>query len=563
MNQPSRPGDWRHWKYLPAASAATLAIVLYASTLGGTYVYDDVKILQYDSRLTTFSEWPQIWTHDYFNGGVDNLYRPLITQTYAIEWMIHGDRPWIFHAINILLHAAASAAVAEWLRRLCGAKTAWIGGLLFAAHPVHVEAVANIVGRAESASTLAIVCAMILLLHRPLTAPRAAAAIALMLTAILCKEQGFLLAILLPATIWLAWRKSGNAMAANSRETTARESGDAIATKASAAGAEAATNADDLHQPISHAEWKNVQLLFLGACWASAGIIVLREEILKLSFAWERTFLDYTINPLIRCQGIDKLLAPLAILGRYVVLLILPTRLSPDYGYAVTGWHVEASDGYLWLGVAALVAWGALMAIALLRKARVTTLMLLGLGLSYAMIGNLFVIIGTNMGERLMYLPSVFFIGLIAMALSRPRPAAMAPILTIVLALACLRTATAAPMWNDRLSFYQSSLAGQPKSIRLYMLTAKELDLHQRYDDAMAVIDKGIAVAPTYMNLWALGGQIELHKGDIDKAWTYLCKAKAINPLVQVTADYQQVMSIRDARSAAAAASQKPATRPD
>src|SRR5581483_4633330 len=102
---------------LPALCSAALAILLYAVTFGGTYVYDDVVIVQQDPRGDSPRMWTQYWTKDYFNGGLDNLYRPLVSTSYGVERWLHGDRPWIYHLINCLLHAGVAAAVAEFTRR--------------------------------------------------------------------------------------------------------------------------------------------------------------------------------------------------------------------------------------------------------------------------------------------------------------------------------------------------------------------------------------------------------------------------------------------------------------
>src|SRR5436190_5468840 len=131
--------------WLPAATAAVFSLLLYAITLGGTYVYDDFDILFNDARLRNPDQWKLYLTQSY-NGGVDNLYRPLVSMTYAVQWWLHGDRPWAFHLVNILLHAGVCALVAELARRLSGTRAAYVAGLLFAALPIHVEAVANIVG---------------------------------------------------------------------------------------------------------------------------------------------------------------------------------------------------------------------------------------------------------------------------------------------------------------------------------------------------------------------------------------------------------------------------------
>src|SRR5207245_1528847 len=83
-------------------------------------------------------------------------YRPLAIASYALDWQI-GSVAWM-HAANLLWHAGASVAVAALVRRWTdradpgpqlGVPSALLGGVLFAVHPLHVEAVANIVGRAD------------------------------------------------------------------------------------------------------------------------------------------------------------------------------------------------------------------------------------------------------------------------------------------------------------------------------------------------------------------------------------------------------------------------------
>ena len=179
---PARSPSW-----LPAAAAAALSLALYAVTLHGTYIFDDRAIILEDPRIAHPHLWREYWTDQYFPDAPDNLYRPLVSMSYALQWRLHGDRAWAFHLVNWLLAAAAAAAVAEFVRRsvvmaLAGAagkeaepddgsrRGIWAGliaGLSFAAHPVHVEAVAGIVGRAELACTLAVFAGLCLFLAAP------------------------------------------------------------------------------------------------------------------------------------------------------------------------------------------------------------------------------------------------------------------------------------------------------------------------------------------------------------------------------------------------------------
>src|SRR3954453_19538225 len=152
--------------------SAVVALALYAVTLGGTYVYDDRYIVLTDPRVGDVAQWTDFWTKDYFNGGADNLYRPLVSMSYALQAKIHGrgdDRAWAFHLVNWLLNALVCGLVAEFARRMTDSSAPpLIAGFRYAVHPIHVEAVANIVGRAELMCAAGSFGALVLFLRTPL-----------------------------------------------------------------------------------------------------------------------------------------------------------------------------------------------------------------------------------------------------------------------------------------------------------------------------------------------------------------------------------------------------------
>jgi hypothetical protein len=79
-------------------------------------------------------------------------YRPLTVITFRWNVAWHGFNVFGFHLVNLLMHAACSALVVLVARRVLREHSVYaplFAGLLFAVHPVHVEAVANIVCRAE------------------------------------------------------------------------------------------------------------------------------------------------------------------------------------------------------------------------------------------------------------------------------------------------------------------------------------------------------------------------------------------------------------------------------
>lgn len=96
-----------------------------------------------------------------FDESSSGLYRPAAIVSYAVDWTMSGGQPWWFHVVNVLLHGLVTALVAvvagAWLLPV-GALGA---GLLFAIHPVHVEAVANVVGRPEILAALGLLTAVL------------------------------------------------------------------------------------------------------------------------------------------------------------------------------------------------------------------------------------------------------------------------------------------------------------------------------------------------------------------------------------------------------------------
>ncbi|CAH2005178.1 unnamed protein product [Acanthoscelides obtectus] len=67
-----------------------------------------------------------------------------------------GFRPWGYHLGNILLHCLATALLIKVARQVLPRSKLKVGttvaGLVFASHPVHTEAVAGVVGRADLAA---------------------------------------------------------------------------------------------------------------------------------------------------------------------------------------------------------------------------------------------------------------------------------------------------------------------------------------------------------------------------------------------------------------------------
>jgi protein O-mannosyl-transferase len=136
------------------ASDALLMLVLalcaalpYANTLLNGFVYDDNTQVLQNPYVRNFSHLGAIFTQTAwaYKGaqGVTNYYRPLMAFGYLLCHEIFGFRPWAYHLVNIVFHAAVVCMLFVVTRRLFHSrKIAFLAGALFALHPIHSEDVA-------------------------------------------------------------------------------------------------------------------------------------------------------------------------------------------------------------------------------------------------------------------------------------------------------------------------------------------------------------------------------------------------------------------------------------
>jgi protein O-mannosyl-transferase len=155
-----RPGFWR--RHAATALLLVVALGLYAPTLRHGFVWDDHDFIEANPAVRSpglLGRVPALlglgFTSSPFDLTAGPYYRPLVVLSLAVDSRLGGGRPFAFHLTNLALNAAAVLLVHELLRRMrCGEPWAFLGALLFAVHPVHVESVAWIVGRTDVLATV-------------------------------------------------------------------------------------------------------------------------------------------------------------------------------------------------------------------------------------------------------------------------------------------------------------------------------------------------------------------------------------------------------------------------
>jgi hypothetical protein len=306
----------------------------------------------------------------------------------------------------------------------------------------------------------------------------------------------------------------------------------------------------------------SLQLFALLTTWIWAGYLIVREHFLR--FEWDLSTLDPFQQPLVLSHGIDRILMPIAILGRYTMLLLWPRHLVPDYGGEIIGSVAHASDPFLWIGFVAIAIWifavlacfhsfepqrhrdaerkknlllppySPIFSSLRLRvsavqnssiEKRFTLFCLLALAITYGMIGNIVSLIATIFGERLLYLPSAFFLMTVAVLMSHLPPWPRNILLLIALSLASLRTVTSARQWNHPTLLFENALAEQPKSVQLHFLLANEYQNNGNPAGAFALLKQISEQYPQYWPVWMHRTAQDIQDHRIDDAQMSLKRA--------------------------------------
>lgn len=173
---PDRPGP-RRPRRLDAALVVLLAVAGHAPALHDTgFTIDDHEIVENDPRLVVRSpaDLGTLVTTRYWGDhhAEERLWRPTALLSFALDRTAWGPGPDGFHRTNVALHALTSALVLALLTRAVpGRRAPLLGALVFAVHPVHAEATAGIVGRAEVLALLLSLCGVLLHLRAREAAP--------------------------------------------------------------------------------------------------------------------------------------------------------------------------------------------------------------------------------------------------------------------------------------------------------------------------------------------------------------------------------------------------------
>ena len=128
-------------------------MVIYSNSLGGEFVYDDEYFVVKNIAIRSLENIPLFFTSPSavaFSELSQDVYRPITTLSYAIDFFLWKLDVFGYHLVNVLFHALNVILVFLLLSLAFGDLfLAFIAAMLFACHPVQTEVVSWISGRSS------------------------------------------------------------------------------------------------------------------------------------------------------------------------------------------------------------------------------------------------------------------------------------------------------------------------------------------------------------------------------------------------------------------------------
>jgi hypothetical protein len=354
------------------------------------------------------------------------------------------------HAVNLLWHGGASVAVAALLLRLTDSERgALLGGVIFAVHPLHVEAVANIVGRAELMAALFTVLSV----YAALQGDRLWWSLGALVLGLLSKET----AATVPALVVWGWMLG--------------------------------IGRPERRRMIAYAAgWGVVAVAYLAVRWTILHPYARMEHLAAV---------------FIGASPLSVRLTTIAAFTDIVRLLVFPLVLRVDYSPAERTLVTSFFDGRFVAGVLCFAVWAGLLVLAWRRGRRVEAFGLGWIAIAFLPVANLFFPTGVLVAERTLYLPSVG-LALAAGAWLRHIPTRWYRVaLASVALLGGIRTFLRVPVWRNSRTVARSVLEDSPNSfsgparmIGIYLAEHRPQEALAAFRDATAIFDR---VPPVFL----------------------------------------------------------------
>lgn len=195
-----------------------LILFIYSNNYSGSWHFDDYPIITDNNRIHIETlDFEAIWRSFFAHPNGERLYRPIPMFSFALNWVVGQDHTWGYHCINNVIHVLTAyflfltiqllfqSPVAREKNTANSFPIAFLSAVLWAVHPIQVQAVTYIVQRMASMAAMFYILSLLFFIKSRLerkTAKKVVFAFSCFLSlilSILSKEN----AVLLPVSILL------------------------------------------------------------------------------------------------------------------------------------------------------------------------------------------------------------------------------------------------------------------------------------------------------------------------------------------------------------------------
>ena len=555
-------------RFVFPVSLFLFAFLLYGNTINHDFALDDDIVTRKNIYVQKgFEGIPMLFSKGFlygFNQRNDQSYRPISLLSLAVEKQMFGGTPGVHHFFNIFFYALGCIALYFLFRSLFKQYSAWIPfviTLLFTAHPIHTEAVANIKSRDEVLNMLLLVLTLLKVVQFTDSNKRGhlITAVVFYFLALLTKEQAIAFLAIIPLTLYF----------------------------------------------FRNIAFKKIVTTSIPFFLVAGLYMFMRWGILdNVTFDEKMTVVNNTLAGAANMQ--ERVATAILILGRYLLLLIFPYPLSWDYSFNQIPVVPFTS---LW-ALASLALYTALFiyAVIRLRSKDVFSYAILFFFITMMVVSNIFILIGSTLGERFLLTPSIVFCVSLVFILQRLTRAGLSNpmdktnrvfmgILLAIMMLYSFKTISRNMDWKNNLTLFAQGVVSSPNSARahasyaftcktaaleapdagtkvkylelarhhfnrsleiypgygytLYNLAVMEYELGNK-DTAKALYIRALKEDPRDLNVLNNLSVIYIQKEEYDNALRYLLQTLAITPtnvalVGNIGAIYQRIGKFEDA----------------
>jgi len=486
----SKPYTWesgywtKYWQQIAIIFA--LGVGLYIYTVKFDYVLDDqIVITKNDFTKQGIAGIGKIMSTEsmqgYF-GEQKNLvvgarYRPLSIVTFAIEHQMWGLNPFMSHLMNVLLYALSGILLYRILLLLFPLKSddnaflniPFIASLLFIAHPIHSEVVANVKGRDEIMTLMGALGSLYFTFKYLAKRDNLSLILSgvMFFLGLLSKENAITFLAVIPLAVFIAHK----------------------------------------------AEASDYTKVMIPLVVATVVYLMIRYSVIGYFLSNGEKITDLMNNPFVEMNVGQKLATIFYTLIVYLKLQLFPHPLTHDYyPYAIpkVGWT------NIWSILSLLIHVGlGVFALRNIKSKSIPAFAILFYLFTISIVSNIVFPVGTFMNERFVYISSIGFCvaaawALLTYVMPKSKPLAIALLSIAALALSA-KTIARVPAWKDKLSLNTAAIKTSHNSARAncFMATALFEQFQKEKDpvkqkalltDINKYIKKSLEIYPDYFS---------------------------------------------------------------